>query len=123
MNWDCSRAFLLFLTEKFFCSYIETQPIRNFSLHLAVNQYRKYKMRTIQFNIPDTVDLDDREAKMLLASRLYEKGKLTLGQAAQLAGLSKRAFMEILGDYDVSIFNFPVSDLDNDISNARNYSL
>lgn len=80
-------------------------------------------MRTIQFNIPETVDLDDREAKMLLASRLYEKGKLTLGQAAQLAGLSKRAFMEILGDYEVSIFNFPVSDLDNDISNARNYSL
>lgn len=123
MNWDCSRAFLLFLTGKFFCSYIETQPIRIFFLHLAVNQYRKYKMRTIQFNIPDTVDLDDREAKMLLASRLYEKGKLTLGQAAQLADLSKRAFMEILGDYEVSIFNFPVSDLDNDISNARNYSL
>jgi predicted HTH domain antitoxin len=74
-------------------------------------------------NIPDTVDLNDREAKMLLASRLYEKGKLTLGQAAELVGLSKRAFMEILGDYDVSIFNYPLSELENDIKNARDYSL
>jgi predicted HTH domain antitoxin len=60
---------------------------------------------------------------MLLASRLYEKGKLTLGQAAELVGLSKRAFMEILGDYDVSIFNYPLSELENDIKNARDYSL
>ncbi len=80
-------------------------------------------MRTILINIPDTVDLHDREAKMLLASRLYEKGKLSLGQAAELVSLSKRAFMEILGDYDVSIFNLSNEDLDNDIKNAENYSL
>jgi len=80
-------------------------------------------MKTILLNIPDTVDLNDREAKMLLASRLYEKGKLSLGQAAELVGLSKRAFMEILGDYDVSIFNYPASELDNDIKNARDYSI
>lgn len=80
-------------------------------------------MKTIHINIPDTVDLNDREAKMLLASRLYEKGKLSLGQAADLVGLSKKAFMEIMGDYDVSIFNLSTKDLDNDIKNAENYSL
>jgi predicted HTH domain antitoxin len=80
-------------------------------------------MKTIHFNIPDTVDLDDREAKILLASRLYEKGKLSLGQAAEMVGLSKRTFMEILGEYDVSIFNISEEDLDNDIKNAENYSL
>lgn len=80
-------------------------------------------MKTIQLNIPDTIDLNDREAKMLLASRLYEKGKLSLGQAAELAGLSKRTFMEILSDYSVSIFNYPISELENDVNNARNYSL
>jgi predicted HTH domain antitoxin len=80
-------------------------------------------MKTILLNLPDTVDINDREAKMLLASRLYEKGKLTLGQAAELVGFSKRAFMEIIGDYDVSIFNLSNEDLDNDIKNAENYSL
>ena len=84
---------------------------------------KKTLIKTIQLNIPDTLDLEDREAKILLASRLFEKGKLTLGQAAEFVGLSKRAFMELLGDYDVSIFNYPVSELDNDIKNAQDYSL
>lgn len=80
-------------------------------------------MKTLTINIPENLDLNDREAKMLLASRLYERGKLSLGQAAELVGLSKRAFMEILFDYDVSVLNYPASDLDNDIKNAQNYSL
>ncbi len=80
-------------------------------------------MKTIQINIPDTVDLPDREAKMLLATRLYEKGKLSLGQAAELVGLSKSAFMELLSDYDVAIFDISNEDLDQDIKNAKNYSL
>lgn len=80
-------------------------------------------MRTIELNIPDTVDLNDMEAKMLLASRLFEKGKLTLGQASKMVGLSKKSFMEILKDYEVSIFNYSNNDLENDIKNAQDYSL
>lgn len=78
-------------------------------------------MKTIQLNIPDNHDLDDREAKMLLASRLYEKGKLTLIQAAELVGLSKSTFMELLADYDINLINHPVFDLDSDIQNAVNH--
>jgi predicted HTH domain antitoxin len=80
-------------------------------------------MKTITLNMPDTVDFDDKEALMVIASRLYEKGKLTLGQAAELVGLSKRAFMEILGSYGVSVFNYPSSDLDRDVENAKSHNL
>ncbi len=80
-------------------------------------------MRTLTIHIPDQVDLEEREAKMILASRLYEQGKFSLGQAAELAGLSKRAFMELLGDYGVSVFNYPASDLEQDVKNAENYHL
>ncbi len=72
-------------------------------------------MRTVNFKIPDTVDLEDKEIVMIVASTLYEKGKLSLGQAAELAGLSKRTFAELLEKYNVSIFNFPPSDLKRDI--------
>ncbi len=75
-------------------------------------------MKTLTIEIPDTLDLDSNEAAMLLATRLYESGKLSLGQAAELVGLSKRAFAELLGRYDVSIFNFPASELSNDVKNA-----
>lgn len=80
-------------------------------------------MKTITINIPTTVDLDDREVLMAIATRLYEKGKLSLGQAAELVGLSKRAFMEILATYGVSVFNYPSSDLDQDVENAKRYNL
>ena len=55
---------------------------------------------------------------MLVASRLYEQGKLSLGQAAELAGLTKRSFAELLSQYNVSIFNFPSTDLSSDVENA-----
>jgi predicted HTH domain antitoxin len=75
-------------------------------------------MRKITLNIPDTIDLDDREVLIIVASKLYEKGKLSLGQGAELAGLTKRAFAELLGKYNVSIFNYPSSELARDVKNA-----
>ncbi len=80
-------------------------------------------MKTIVFHIPDTVELDKNEAAMLFASNLYEKGKLSLGQAAEMADLSKRTFMELLGKYGVSVFNYPVSDLKKDLENAESYNI
>jgi predicted HTH domain antitoxin len=80
-------------------------------------------MKTIHLNIPESLDINDREAKMLLASRLYERGKLTLGQGADMVGLSKSTFMELLSEYDVSLINHNISDLDTDIENAKNYSI
>jgi len=75
-------------------------------------------MRTITLNMPDSLSMENREVAMLLASRLYEHGKASLGQAAEVAGLSKRTFAEILGSYNVSIFNYPASDISRDVANA-----
>jgi len=71
-------------------------------------------MNTITLTIPDTIVLDPRETTKFLAAKLYEAGKLSLGQAAQLAGLSKITFSEILGDYGVALLNYPVSEMKND---------
>ena len=71
-------------------------------------------MRIINLKIPEMSELDNLQLYMILASTLYEQGKLSLGQAAELANLSKRTFAELLGNYDVSIFNYPASDLKNE---------
>jgi len=75
-------------------------------------------MKVLTLNIPDSVDLDNMQVAMLVASKLYEQGKLSLGQAAELAGLTKRTFAELLGTYNVSIFNYPASDISRDVANA-----
>lgn len=75
-------------------------------------------MRTIQLNIPDGVDLKDYDLSMIIATRLYEDARLSAGQAAAMVGLSKRAFIEMLGKFGVSVFSKSVSDLYTDIENA-----
>lgn len=75
-------------------------------------------MRKIELNIPDNLDLKDFDFSMIIAAKLYEDAKLSAGQAAEIVGLSKRAFIEILGKYGVSVVSSSVSDLHSDIFNA-----
>jgi predicted HTH domain antitoxin len=75
-------------------------------------------MKTMTLSLPDNADVDNKQLAILVASKLYELGKLSLGQAAEVAGLTKRAFAELLGSYDVSIFNYPASDISRDVANA-----
>ena len=80
-------------------------------------------MKTLNIDIPDTLDLNDNEVKMALASKLYETGRLSLGQAASLTGYSKQTFMELLADYGVSLINHSPDELDDDLKNAEKYCL
>jgi len=75
-------------------------------------------MKTISINLPDFIDLNEKEIKLLIATKLYEEGKLSLGEAAQLSELSKRAFIEILGHFNISLFNYNAEELRNDVKNA-----
>ena len=71
--------------------------------------------------IPYTLALEPKEAGMWLATRLYEQGRLSLGQAAELAGYSKRTFMELLADYGVTVFELTEEELLTDMQNAARY--
>jgi predicted HTH domain antitoxin len=75
-------------------------------------------MQTLQLRLPDFVNIDTHELTLILASRLYEQGKLSIGQAAELAGLPKRTFMELLGRVNVSAFNYDADELERDMRNA-----
>lgn len=68
--------------------------------------------------IPDSVDVDPSELLMILAAQLYARGQMAMGHAAAFAGLDKRTFMERLGNYCVSVFNYPASVLEEDMRNA-----
>ena len=75
-------------------------------------------MKKITLNLPDNIDLDEKEISTMLAAQLYDKGKLSLGQAADLIGMTKEAFMNIIGKYGVSIFGESLNDIENDLQNA-----
>ena len=56
-------------------------------------------------------EVSEEEARLLLAAKLYEIGRLSLGKAAELAGISKRDFMEFLGRVGIPVFDYPPEDL------------
>ena len=75
-------------------------------------------MRTIQIKIPENIDMSDYDFTMMVAAKLYEDKKLSSGEAAEMVGLTKRTFIELIGKYGVSFFSSSISDLHSDIANA-----
>jgi len=75
-------------------------------------------MKTLSIKLPDSVDIDSQEALLIIVTKLYEQGKLSLGEAAEISGLSKRAFIEMLDRYGVSLFNLNAGELSSDFQNA-----
>jgi len=75
-------------------------------------------MKKVVVNFPDSVDLSEFDVKMILAGQLYQQAKLSSGQAAGLVGISKREFIERMGNYGFSVFGESAEDIRRDIANA-----
>lgn len=69
-----------------------------------------------EVTIPVPPEVHEDEAKLLLMIKLFETGKLSLGQAAQFSGYSKSTFMELLGKYGVAIIDYPAEDLEQEMN-------
>jgi predicted HTH domain antitoxin len=75
-------------------------------------------MKTLHINIPEQANLELADVSRFLAAKLYETGKLTLAQAAQMVGMRTVEFADVLSQYGVSLFNYPASDISKDAANA-----
>jgi predicted HTH domain antitoxin len=62
-------------------------------------------MTTITLQVPDALEKEHDETVRLIAAKLYESGKLTLGQAAEMCNMKKWDFAEILINYEVHYFD------------------
>jgi predicted HTH domain antitoxin len=71
-------------------------------------------MTQLTIDLPSSISTD--EAKLLLAAKLYEVGKLSLGKAAHLAGYSKSTFMELISKMGVPVVNYPADELEQEIA-------
>ncbi len=70
-------------------------------------------MMTLHIELPDDlrsiVSLDEEQltglAREALLVRLYERGEISSGKAAELLNVSRREFLDRLADYGVSSFD------------------
>lgn len=73
----------------------------------------------MKLNFPELSNFSEHEVKMIVAGEFYRRGNISLGQAAEMVGVSKRAFIETMGDYGYSVFGEDPEDLIADIKNAK----
>ena len=82
-------------------------------------------MNQIIISYPDALALSlkmqgkefEREIKTASLVKLYELGKVSSGFSAQILGISRIEFLEILAFYGVSIYS-DADDLESDMANA-----
>jgi predicted HTH domain antitoxin len=73
----------------------------------------------LTLTVPDAANISETDAQLLFAMKLFESGKLPLGKAAEVAGLSYRAFYELLGRYGVPMVTMTEEDVRWEIEHAR----
>jgi predicted HTH domain antitoxin len=66
-------------------------------------------MGELRVDLPPEVPVE--EARLMLMVKLYETGRLSLGQAAGLAGYSVQTFIELLGKLGVPVFDYSADEL------------
>ena len=86
-------------------------------------------MRTLTIDYGDEILLAlgyspkrfSEEARILVAVKLYELGRLSSGAAAKLAGIPKPLFLMKLADYGVDAFHLTEEDIQQDLASARRH--
>jgi hypothetical protein len=72
---------------------------------------------------PDTLHMSraefEREARLGMASKLFETGRLSSGQAAGVIGMGRVAFLAKLGRLGVSTIQVGAGELDGDLAAAE----
>ena len=72
----------------------------------------------ISLQVPDNAHTSDFEVRMIVAAKLFDAGRVSAGQAAEMVGISKRTFIELLGQYGVSIFGYTFEELEEDLEHV-----
>jgi predicted HTH domain antitoxin len=72
----------------------------------------------LTLEVPDVANISQTDAQILFAMKLFEADKLSLGKAAETAGLSYRAFYELLVRYGIPVVTMTEEDVKWEIENV-----
>jgi predicted HTH domain antitoxin len=71
----------------------------------------------ISVELPE-MNMKEDEIKLLLAIKLLEEEKVSLGKAAEIAGYTEKTFVEMLVHRGVAPIKYTNLDLDTELRNA-----
>jgi predicted HTH domain antitoxin len=121
------REFLRLDPERRVRGGVEVDAAGDLHELVKVRCYTQIDMNSLKIPYPSEVlwalqkepDEFEAEARLLLALKLYETGKLSTGLAAKLAGVPRVTFLFLLGQHGLSPFGEEPDELERDLANAR----
>jgi predicted HTH domain antitoxin len=91
----------------------------NFVINRNFNLIKRISMTTMTLQVPDALEKEHDETVRFLAAKLYEAGKLSLGQAAEMCGMKKWDFPEVLVKYDIPYFQQTAQEVFNEANSIK----
>ena len=78
-------------------------------------------MNWLELNLPKTLieEISENELKLYLAMMLYKERKLSMSQAAKLAGLALSDFMYELGKHKIGFTNITEEELEEELRRIK----
>jgi predicted HTH domain antitoxin len=73
-------------------------------------------MTIMTLHVPESLEKEHEKTVRLIAAKLYEAGKVSLGQAAEMCGLSKRDFPAVLAEFGVNYIQYTYEDIMEDLA-------
>jgi len=75
----------------------------------------------LKLNLPKTLteEINENELKLYLAMILYKERKISIGQAAKLAGLALSDFMYELGKHKIGFTNITEEELEEELRRTK----
>jgi len=75
----------------------------------------------LELNLPKTLteEISENELRLYLAMMLYKERKLSMGQAAKLAGLTLSDFMYELGKHKIGFTNITEEELEEELRRIK----
>ena len=75
----------------------------------------------LTLTVPDMANLSQADAQILFAIKLFESKILSLGKAAEVAGLSYRTFYDLLIRYGVPVVSMTEEEVIEDIADVEQF--
>ncbi len=69
----------------------------------------------LEESVQTTPEEVQQQIRLMAALKMFELGKLSSGNAAELAGLSRVGFFDACARYKVSVFNYSASEVEAEI--------
>ena len=78
----------------------------------------------IPYNLMITLNESEQELKshfqIAIAIMLFQEGKLTIGKAVQLSGLTRYEFEKSLAKNKISLLNLDINQINSDLNKLKN---